>query len=242
MPFQMKLRFVRTTEGFRNLTIASPISTIATSTSPQPTNTTRHNLVIVDFGSDSHSLSSRSSDSPSSNSISDPKERPEFYDEEIPTGLDTSKVLEPSHGFPSKNASILFDKWIWTIREVETKIRAKQWRKTFKNKRAIRANVTGNGDSIVLTKPTTAKEHYAIVFETTQLIGDEKRVREVYKILVSVINGVPVNESTKSTYAFGDERYPKRGKPFQKTNASRRKPNSARSVRPFNTAARARAK
>jgi len=120
-----------------NLTIASPISTIATSTSHQPTNTTRHNLVIVDFGSDSHSLSSRSSDSPSSNSTSDPKERPEFYDEEIPTGLDTSKVLERSQGFSSKNASILFDKWISTIREVETKIRAKQWRKTFKNKRAV---------------------------------------------------------------------------------------------------------
>ncbi len=96
-----------------NLTIASPISTIATSTSHQPTNTTRHNLVIVDFGSDSHSLSSRSSDSPSSNSISDSKERPEFYDEEIPTGLDTSKVsrqlekwrqrLEPNNGAnPSK--------------------------------------------------------------------------------------------------------------------------------------------
>ena len=57
----------------------------------------------------------------------------------------------------------------------------------------------------MLTKPTTAKQHYAIVFETTQLIGDKKRVREVPKILVSVINVVPVNESTKSTYAFGDE-------------------------------------
>lgn len=122
--------------------------------------------------------------------------RAQFYDVKVPKGLNP---LDTGSGFPPKTAGILSDRWLWEVREVQGKIRGNMWKKTFSNKGAVRANVNGNGEPVILKNPTTGKDHYAVVYGNVQLIGTKERIDGNHKVLVDR------EASTKSAYYLGDE-------------------------------------
>lgn len=101
--------------------------------SSSPAIITRSSHVIQGVSSVSRGVSKRQIDI---SAMTDSEERQPFYDEEIPSDLDPKK---PLIGFPPKGSPILSDKWIWAVKDVEAKFRSKLWRKTFKNKGAVKA-------------------------------------------------------------------------------------------------------
>lgn len=134
--------------------------------------------------------------------MDDAEDRSQFYNEDIPDDLDPAS---PTVGYPPRNAHILSDKWLWETRQVGARHRYSLWRRTFKNKGAVRAGVSGNGPPVVLRNPISGKYHYAVIFGITHLIGEKERVRAVHSVTLTTVNGLPAKESITSTYAYGDE-------------------------------------
>lgn len=103
-------------------------------------------------------------DPPISNMSIEDESRPPFYDAPVLAKLNLD---DPLIGYSSKSCAILFDRWLYEVRNVKAATRGLYWRKTFANKEAMKFNVSSNEKPVFLRNPSTWKNHYVVVYENT---------------------------------------------------------------------------
>jgi len=143
-----------------NLTHTSTIATLSKPPKASP----------FDLDSDSDSdLTEPQTLTPNMSVTADDSERPPYYDELVPYGFNPN---DPSTEYPFKDCVILLDRWLWEVKDVKATTRGQYWRKTFANKGAVKANISDNGKPVLLKKPSTRYDYYAVVYGNTQLAGE----------------------------------------------------------------------
>ncbi len=97
-----------------------------------------------------------------SNMSIEDKSRPLFYDAPMSIRLNLN---DSSIKYFSKNCAILFDRWLYEVRNVRATTRELYWRKTFVNKRIVKFNVSSNEKSIFLRNLSTRKNYYVVIYK-----------------------------------------------------------------------------
>lgn len=88
---------------------------------------------------------------------------------------------------------------------MSVKQRSYLWKRTFKTKEVVRASIFDNDSSMMLRNSILEKNHYVIIFDTTQLVDEKKRIRAIHDVIVTSINDVLAKESITFTYIYDNE-------------------------------------